>query len=75
MEVRHPKGNRLLARHHQTYRREAILKGDIQGGMEPGGIRDAQYFAEVVETDAETDACNMRYIWEENYFFGLSSVS
>ena len=43
--------------------------------MEPGGIRDAQYVAEVVEMDAETDACNMLYIWEENYFFGLSSVS
>ena len=28
--------------YHQTQRREAILKGDIQGGMEPGGIRDAE---------------------------------
>ena len=61
--------------YHQTQRREAILKGDIQGGMEPGGIRDAQFFAEVAETDAETDACNILYIWEEIYYFGLSSVS
>ena len=28
--------------YHQTRRRQALLKGDMQGGMEPGGIRDAE---------------------------------
>ena len=28
--------------YHQTKRREAILTGDIQGGMEPGGTRGAE---------------------------------